>query len=817
MDNYDGKIVIGTAIETKELEKEIAKTEKELEKFSKEEERLLSKKTQLEIDTQKSYGDLEKIDNKLTVVNQKIKNMESVNLPEKLTTENVDYLKLINQRQELNTKAEEYLSKLDLSKNKLNEINEALIKNNEQQEKAKELITFDKQSIKAIEFSKNLEDLYSEYNKIQQAKIFTDEDIERSEELKNKMLEIAEEYKNTFEKELHIKGITDIKEDLEEIEPGINKTNKGFDKLINKIKKVGLSLFGIRSAYALVSRASSAYLSQDTELAQKLQSVWVGLGSFLAPALEAISDGLLKALGYLNVFIKALTGVDYIARANAKSLKKQADAQKQLAAGIDEVTNLQESASGGKPSGLIEVPELDDKIVKKLQNLARAIKENEDALKLLGIAFGAVLGYKAIKGIISNIGLLVGSKGLGSIPRSITISLALAGVAAIMTEIKLIKGDLEELDGWTGAVNKAAKKIGQNLYKNETNINKLLKDNAARRKTGLKTLEKTKTVSGSIFGIDKNYLENISSGIKVNEAILDNLTEQYKSKKLTKEEQEKILQELIDTYNYNISMIDVLKKNGIKTADLEKITDKYGDTIGEISDGLGYTNDKLNEMVIKSANANKETKGIYDNIKAINDQKLTDKEMTVRVYTELETKKAETQAENFFGKLGQKVGDFITLKTFRDWIEKDKNYRQWLKDLFSGNFLSRAGKGGGGGSGHGFADGGIIPTIPLQGVVYNPGPGVNIGGGNIAGERGAEVVFPLQNSKFIDAFVEQLAGKLGDGTNTQLLLELNRNIAELADRPIVLNVNGKSFAQATYQDYQNEQKRQNDNTQIVRS
>ena len=144
------------------------------------------------------------------------------------------------------------------------------------------------------------------------------------------------------------------------------ETDKGFDRNINKIKRLGLSLFAIRSSYALVSRASSAYLSQDTELAQKLQSVWVGLGTFLAPAVEGISNALLKALGYLNVFIKALTGVDYIARANAKSLKKQADAQKQLATGIDEVTNLQESAGGDKTSGLIEIPELDDRIVKKL-------------------------------------------------------------------------------------------------------------------------------------------------------------------------------------------------------------------------------------------------------------------------------------------------------------------------------------------------------------------------------------------------------------------------------------------------------------------
>ena len=583
------------------------------------------------------------------------------------------------------------------------------------------------------------------------------------------------------------------------------ETDKGFERNISKIKRLGLSLFGIRSAYALVSRASSAYLSQDTELAQKLQSVWVGLGTFLAPALEAISNALLKALGYLNVFIKALTGVDYIARANAKSLKKQADAQKQLAAGIDEVTNLQESTSGDKTSGLIEIPELDDRIVKKLQDMAYWIKENEDALKLLGIAFGAVLGYKAISGIINNIAWLVGAKGLGSIPRAITISLTLLGVTAILAEIKLIKDDLEELDGWSGAANKAAKKVGQDLYKNETDINKLLKDSNARRKTGLETLEKTKTVEGSIFGINKNYLENISSGIKVNEAILDNLKKQYEEKKLTEEQQKKILGDLIDQYNYNIKMMGILRKNGIETKSLEEITGNYADTINEIAGGLGISDDKLNEMVIKSSENEEHTKGMYDNIKNINSIKLTDKNAMITYDVDLDTKKAELKSENLFGKMGNALGNLFSVS----W---------WKKQLGNfGNFLSGAGKGGGGGSGHGFADGGIIPTIPLQGVVYNPGPGVNIGGGNIAGERGAEVVFPLQNSKFIDAFANQLAGKLGDGTNTQLLLELNRNIAELADRPIILNVNGKSFAQATYQDYQNEQKRQNDNTQIVRS
>ena len=587
------------------------------------------------------------------------------------------------------------------------------------------------------------------------------------------------------------------------------ETDKGFDRNINKIKRLGLSLFAIRSSYALVSRASSAYLSQDTELAQKLQSVWVGLGTFLAPAVEGISNALLKALGYLNVFIKALTGVDYIARANAKSLKKQADAQKQLAAGIDEVTNLQESTGKDKTSGLIEIPELDDKIVKKLQNLAGAIKENEDALKLLGIAFGAVLGYKAIKKIIDNIGWLVGSKGLGSIPRSISISLTLLGVTAIAAEIGAIKKDLSELDAFTGGANKNARQIGQDLYKDETDINKLLRDSNYRRELGLETLEKIETVEGSIFGIDKNYLENISTGIKVNEGILTNLKKQYEQKKLNKKETNKMLADFIDQYNYNIKMTEVLRENGIETEEIEEITKGYVETIKKVSEELGINEEQLYAIIQLRDTEKGKTEEISENIKEINGTKLKDKTAIYKIKAEADTSKMEKDYSNAFTRIGENISNIFTLGYW-------KKIWKFVPKAF-GNFLSGAGKGGGGSKGRGFADGGIIPTVPLQGVVYNPGPGVNLGSGNIAGEKGAEVIFPLQNSRFIDDFANQLAGKLGDDTNTQLLLELNRNIAELADRPIVLNVNGKSFAQATYQDYRNEQKRQNDNTQIVRS
>lgn len=583
------------------------------------------------------------------------------------------------------------------------------------------------------------------------------------------------------------------------------ETNRGFDKTLSKLKRLGLSLFGIRSAYALVSKASSAYLSQDIELAQKLQNVWVGLGSFLAPALEAISDVLLKALGYINVFIKALTGIDYIARANAKALDKQANSQKnlnkQIIAGIDEVTNLQDASSDTTTStaSLIEIPDLNENVIGKLEKMAYWLKENYDWLKEVGIMLGVVFGISKISGILSNINLL--TKGLASIPNLVTISLTLIGAAAIIATISAIKSDIKDLENFVNSTNKKATSIGQNLYANETNINQMLKDSVTRRQAQTEALEKSKSVENEILGLSDDYLTNISTGIKVNGAMLEKLMEQYRVQGLSENKQEEILNELIDTYNTNLAMIRVLEENGIETEELKNITVNYGKAIDEVGTGLGYSVGQLNEMIIKSSKTKDLTKDIYNGIKSINDIKLTDKTLTI--YTEYKERKTQekknTDYSNVFTKAGELVSSIVsdTVATLADEIKL-----KWYK-LKSLKYF--------------FADGGITQTVPFQGVVYNPGRGVNLGGGNIAGEAGAEVVFPLQNSRFINDFANELANKMGGGLNTQLLLELNKNIAELANRPVVLNVNGKSFAQATYSDFQNEQKRQNNNTQIVRS
>lgn len=185
----------------------------------------------------------------------------------------------------------------------------------------------------------------------------------------NKLKEIGskakESAKNLFSMHLNTKKLgSDLSKHL----------NKG----VSSLKKFALSLFGIQSAYRMVSKAASAYLSYDQELSKSIQNTWAGLGSLLAPALETLVSLFQRFLAYANAVAKALTGIDFVARANAKAMQnagKSAKSASQAMAGFDELQNLDKSSGGGEVSQ-IEIPDIDtsgiEGIVEKIKALFEA-------------------------------------------------------------------------------------------------------------------------------------------------------------------------------------------------------------------------------------------------------------------------------------------------------------------------------------------------------------------------------------------------------------------------------------------------------------
>lgn len=123
-----------------------------------------------------------------------------------------------------------------------------------------------------------------------------------------------------------------------------------FNSSVKSIKKFALSLLSVRGAFTLISRAVSSYLSYNTQLSDSLQNCWNVLGSLLAPIVERLISLFSTLVSYVNAFVKALTGINLVAKANAKALNNQAsatkNANKQLS-GLDDLNNLTTDSGGG--------------------------------------------------------------------------------------------------------------------------------------------------------------------------------------------------------------------------------------------------------------------------------------------------------------------------------------------------------------------------------------------------------------------------------------------------------------------------------------
>lgn len=374
--------------------------------------------------------------------------------------------------------------------------------------------------------------------------------------------------------------IISLKESMQDVgseaDKNTDKISKGFKKGTTTLKRFALSLFGIHSMYRLASRASSAWLSQDTELAQRLQNVWIGLGALVSPILEKMSTLMLKALGYLNEFVKALSGgrIDFIAKANAKALEKQAKAQKELnrqTYDFDEIRKQQEmstSTSEGITGGGIDIPELDSRVVKKLQDLAKWLRENQELVKGLGIVLGITFGAFQIAKLVSNIGALIGSAGAGT---------GLAGLSSLLgglAQIGVIAIGVSLL--YTGLTGRDLASDIKEVIQNVKDLNSIYDEQQNARKVALednlKLVEEINTA-----------LQN--GNIKEEEA---NKLEEMKKEKV--ENIKKILQDWEILYGLNADEInrvnDALKDDKTTVADIKKDINDWSPGIESAKSGF---------------------------------------------------------------------------------------------------------------------------------------------------------------------------------------------------------------------------------------
>lgn len=124
-------------------------------------------------------------------------------------------------------------------------------------------------------------------------------------------------------------------------------------------------------------------MADNSKFANTFKTIGANITTALTPVFERIAQWIINLIGYINVFVKALSGgkIDLFAKTSksaastAKSLK---EANKQLA-GFDEINDISESSGGsgdgGDSIGPIAEPELKGEWVEKLTEWGKKVGE----------------------------------------------------------------------------------------------------------------------------------------------------------------------------------------------------------------------------------------------------------------------------------------------------------------------------------------------------------------------------------------------------------------------------------------------------------
>ena len=304
------------------------------------------------------------------------------------------------------------------------------------------------------------------------------------EKTSNKLLDLRKKQANVNAELSQSSGIDNLKERLVDAKENIEGIGKGTEKIIKKIARWSIAIFGIRSAYMFVRNAINKIAGDDEQLKADIDYMKTALAYTIEPVVRGIIDLAKQLMTYLGYIVYQWTGKNIFENAN-KSLNKAGKSAKDLQktlAGFDEMNVVSDNGGGGGASpsfkfeniGDTQVPEWVDFIVQHKDEIVGAllgiaggilaIKLGAEGLTALGLGLiisGIYLliqdiqtllndpSWEAFGEVLRDIGLVIVGLGiiLGSVP------LLIIGIITLITGLVIehweeIKGILEPIGQW---------------------------------------------------------------------------------------------------------------------------------------------------------------------------------------------------------------------------------------------------------------------------------------------------------------------------------------------------------------------------------
>ena len=547
--------------------------------------------------------------------------------------------------------------------------------------------------------------------------------------------------------------------------------DKSFTKGLKSVKKLTLGFLGARTAFSLFRKYMSEYQSQNEDFANKMQLTTNVLVNTLAPAFEFFGNVIQYAVIGLARIIELLTGVNILAKTVDNGFKGASKSAKEFndnLSGLDEISNISE-AQGGLATGIGSQLNALDEFQKKIKEVDEWLAKNKifNFFKDLWEDFKQQPSWlKWLEVGIGTTGLLLAKLGGGAGLTGILIGLSAISIAALISQIIELNKLLDE-------TRKYAKTIEDGFNYVDKKGNEVTKNIANNIKEGNKSTEETiklfKVAKGSIpqtiDDIIKRYdmLEEESTGLKG------------------------VVNTLWDT--------GVIEAHEAELRSATSQLDNYIDVMSAANDTNSLGEKELQDYANALVNAK---------------DKLQKSGVEGKYYTDT-LKKIDKELNNLKGK---NVTPTVTVKAKADTYELERDYSNALSRITGriSEVLSGALSGGIAKKLFRKANGGIFTGSSWQPITAYAGGGLpNEGQMFVARESGPEMVGTIGGHTAV-MNNDQIVASVSSGVYEAVLAAMGGQ----SDRPIVLNINGKEFAKATYSDYQDEGTRRGANTSIRR-
>lgn len=243
----------------------------------------------------------------------------------------------------------------------------------------------------------------------------------------------------------------------------MGKKAEGAARHSTKLNLMGRMLSQMRNTIAAAINPLNIFRKQwnaiimtdGSKFANTFKTIGANITAALTPVFERIAQWIINLIGYINVFVKALSGgkIDLFAKTSksaASTAKSMKEANKQLA-GFDEINDISESSGGGDGGdsiGPIQEPELKGEWVEKLTEWGKKVgevwtkvkeffsnlKDNIGTIATIALGIGAVV-----------LVFVLLNKVLGTVTGPLlAIGVVLVGIAAVLFSIANLMTVMQE-------------------------------------------------------------------------------------------------------------------------------------------------------------------------------------------------------------------------------------------------------------------------------------------------------------------------------------------------------------------------------------